>query len=84
MWERVTDKTILEKILNPTRKDWSLRLSDALRAYRTAYKNPIGMSPYRLVSEKACNLPVGIERKAYWGIKSLNSNLDKAGETRKL
>ncbi|KAL4283741.1 hypothetical protein GQ457_16G019990 [Hibiscus cannabinus] len=32
-------KSILEKVVNPNRKDWSLRLDDALWAYRTAYKN---------------------------------------------
>ena len=77
-------KQILEKTVNPNRKDWSLRLNDALWVYRIAYKNVLGMSSYRIVYGKACHLPVELEHKSYWAIKMFNFNLDKASSLRKL
>ncbi|XP_015954895.1 uncharacterized protein LOC107479261 [Arachis duranensis] len=77
-------KHVLERIVKPSRKDWSAKLTDALWAYRTAYKTPIGISPFRLVYGKACHLPVEIEHKAYWDIKECNLILGRAGVERKL
>ena len=73
-------KKILKKIVNPRGKDWSQKLHEALWAYRTAYKSPLGTSPFRLIYGKSCHLPVELEHKAFWAIKRLNFDLDTAGK----
>ncbi|GKC35363.1 reverse transcriptase domain-containing protein [Tanacetum coccineum] len=77
-------KRILERTVGENRASWSDRLDDALWAFRTAYKTPIGCTPYKLVYGKPCHLPIELEHRAYWALKHANFDLKTAGDHRKL
>jgi transposase InsO family protein len=62
-------KNILQKTMDEMGKKWNYKLHDALWAYQTAYKTPIGLLPYQLVYGKTCHLPVELEFRTHWAIK---------------
>nr|GEU87380.1 putative retroelement Pol polyprotein [Tanacetum cinerariifolium] len=59
-------KRILERTVGENHASWSDKLDDALWAFRTAYKTPIGCTPYMLVYGNTCHLLIELEHKAYW------------------
>ncbi|GJW99830.1 reverse transcriptase domain-containing protein [Tanacetum coccineum] len=75
-------KQVIRRTVGENRASWSDKLDDALWAFRTAYKTPIGCTPYKLVYGKACHLPIELEHKAYWALKHANFDLDR-GDHRK-
>ncbi|KAI3724961.1 hypothetical protein L1987_64729 [Smallanthus sonchifolius] len=75
-------KRILEKTVGKNRKDWADKLDDALWAFRTAFKTPIGTTPFRMIYGKACHLPVELEHKAYWALKAVNLDMPQAAQHR--
>ncbi|GJT38771.1 reverse transcriptase domain-containing protein [Tanacetum coccineum] len=60
-------KRILERTIGENRASWSDKLDDALWAFRTAYKTPIGCTPYRF--------------SGFWKIHGSNLWKDKAMPT---
>nr|GEU34686.1 reverse transcriptase domain-containing protein [Tanacetum cinerariifolium] len=77
-------KRILERTVGENRASWSEKLKDTLCAFRTAYKTPIGCTPYMLVYGKSCHLPIELDHKAYWALKHVNFDLKTTGDHRKL
>nr|GEX01570.1 reverse transcriptase domain-containing protein [Tanacetum cinerariifolium] len=77
-------KRILERAVGENRASWSDKLDDALWAFPTAYKTPIGCTPYKLVYGKACHLHIELEHKAYWALKHANFDLKIASDHRKV
>nr|GEW70295.1 DNA-directed DNA polymerase [Tanacetum cinerariifolium] len=53
-------KCILKRTVGENCALWSKKLEDALWAFRTTYKTPIGCTPYNLVYGKSCHLPIKI------------------------
>nr|GEW44183.1 reverse transcriptase domain-containing protein [Tanacetum cinerariifolium] len=77
-------KRILKRTVGENRASWSKKSEDALWAFRTAYKTPIGCTPYKLFYGKSCHLPIELEHKAYWALKHANFDLKTTGDHRKL
>nr|GEZ36732.1 reverse transcriptase domain-containing protein [Tanacetum cinerariifolium] len=77
-------KRILERTVGENRALWSDKLEDTLWAFRTAFKTPIGCTPYRLVYRKSCHLTLELEHKAFWALKHGNFNLKIASDHQKL
>nr|GEX95516.1 hypothetical protein [Tanacetum cinerariifolium] len=76
-------KRILERTIGENHASWSDKLDGALWAFRTAYKTPIGCTPYKLVYGKACHLPIELEHKAYLALKHANFDMKTTGDYRK-
>ncbi|XP_048227287.1 uncharacterized protein LOC125369311 [Ricinus communis] len=68
--------------MSSSRKEWALKLDDALWAYRKTFKTPIGLTPYQLIYAKSCHLPIELEHKAYWATRTLNFDVKKASRKR--
>nr|GFC31344.1 reverse transcriptase domain-containing protein [Tanacetum cinerariifolium] len=77
-------KRILERTVGENRASWSDKLDDALGAFRTTFKTPIGCTPYKLVCRKSCHLPIELEHTTYWDLKHVNFDLKTAADHRKL
>nr|GEX40841.1 reverse transcriptase domain-containing protein [Tanacetum cinerariifolium] len=77
-------KRILERTIGENTASWLDKLDDALWAFRTAYKTPIGCTPYKLMYGKACHLLIKLEHKVYWALKQANFDLAVTGDHRKV
>nr|GEU46824.1 DNA-directed DNA polymerase [Tanacetum cinerariifolium] len=77
-------KRILERTVLENRASWSDKLDNALWAFQTAFKTPIGCTLYKLVYGKSCHLPIELEHREYWALKHVNFDLKTASVHRKL
>jgi hypothetical protein len=77
-------KNILQKTVDQMGIKWKDKLPEALWAYQTTYKTPIGMYPYQMVYRKTCHLSVELEFKAHRAIKRWNMDFEAAGTKQKM
>nr|GFA27657.1 reverse transcriptase domain-containing protein [Tanacetum cinerariifolium] len=89
-------KRILKRTIGENRASWSEKLEDALWAFRTAYKIPIGCTPYKTIGENRASWSEKLEDalwafrtaykipKAYWALKHVNFDLKTVSDQRKL
>ncbi|GJX86950.1 reverse transcriptase domain-containing protein [Tanacetum coccineum] len=77
-------KRILERFIGENCASWFNKLDDALWVFRTAFKTPIGFTPYKVVYRKVCHRPIKLEHKAYWALKHCSFDRKTAGDHRKV
>ena len=59
-------------------------IPEALWAYRTVFKTPIGQTPHQLIYGKTCRIPVDLEFRSHGAIKRGKMDLQSAGVKRKI
>ena len=65
-------------------KGWNSMIPEALWAYRTTFKTPIGQTPHQLIYGKTCRIPVDLEFRSHGAIKRWKMDLQSAGVKRKI
>jgi hypothetical protein len=63
-------------------RDWSIRLHEALWAYRTTWRNTTVFSPYELVYGKSLVFPIKFEIKTLRNASTINLELTMAQKAR--